>query len=118
MMQSATNDVPRGTFGAWLRARRKAVGLSQDEVGSSMGVSGQSVSNWERDAVLPSDARLSTLARVLGVTHDELFKAANRPPPALADLLHEPMMARLVRLAARLSADDRATLVARLEDVT
>ena len=35
-------------IGAYIAARRKVVGLTQAELGERLGITAQSVSNWER----------------------------------------------------------------------
>ncbi len=35
-------------IGAYIAARRKTVGLTQAELGERLGITAQSVSNWER----------------------------------------------------------------------
>ncbi|HWI62971.1 MAG TPA: helix-turn-helix transcriptional regulator [Symbiobacteriaceae bacterium] len=53
----------------WRRVR----GLSQDEVGHIMGVSGRAVCHWELDETLPSKDQARQLARLLRVNIRELF---------------------------------------------
>lgn len=52
---------------------RRLSGLTQDELGSLLGVSAQAVSKWERSLACPDIMLLPQLAAVLGVTLDELF---------------------------------------------
>ena len=40
-------------IGAYIAARRKAVGLTQAELGERLGITAQSVSNWERGETMP-----------------------------------------------------------------
>ncbi len=39
-------------IGTYIAARRKAVGLTQAELGERLGITAQSVSNWERGVSL------------------------------------------------------------------
>lgn len=55
---------------------RKSVGLSQEQLAEQASVTRQSINNYENAKTLPDSKILSALARVLGVTLDELL----RPP--------------------------------------
>ena len=52
---------------------RKKSGLSQEELASKIGVSRQAVSKWERAEASPDTDNLILLAKVYGVTIDELL---------------------------------------------
>ena len=52
---------------------RKKSGLSQEELASKIGVSRQAVSKWERAEASPDTDNLILLAKVYGVTLDELL---------------------------------------------
>lgn len=52
---------------------REAASLKQTELATQMGVLPTAVSNWENEVALPKARQLPMLARVLGVTIDELF---------------------------------------------
>lgn len=51
---------------------RKQNGLSQEELAEKLGISRQSVSKWERGEASPDTENLIRLARIYGVTLDEL----------------------------------------------
>ena len=55
-----------------IQARRKALGLSQEELAQRMGVSRQSVTKWETGLSAPDLDRLVELADTLGVSLDYL----------------------------------------------
>jgi len=61
------------TIGRRIAALRKEKGLSQMELADAMGISFQSVSNWERGNTMPDISRLPELAGILGVTVDGLL---------------------------------------------
>ena len=61
------------SFAARLRALRLKSGLSQEALARQLGVSAQSVSNWENAANWPEAALILPLARQLGVSADELL---------------------------------------------
>ena len=61
------------TVGGRIARLRKAKNMTQEALAEQMGVSGQAVSKWENDQSCPDISILSRLARVLGVTTDELL---------------------------------------------
>ena len=61
------------SFGAYLRAARDTVSLSQTELARKLTVSKQTISNWESNRYLPPTTRVSRLARVLAVQAGALF---------------------------------------------
>ena len=52
---------------------RKKSGLSQDELASKLGISRQAVSKWERAEASPDTDNLICLAKIYGVSLDELL---------------------------------------------
>lgn len=60
-------------IGSFLQAMRKKAGLSQAEMGERLGVTFQSVSNWERGESLPDTALLVDLARILDTSTDAIL---------------------------------------------
>ena len=59
-----------------IAAARKAAGLTQEALGEKLGVSRQAVSKWETGAADPSTANLLALARLYGVSPEELLHNA------------------------------------------
>ena len=60
-------------IGQRIRDLRKKAGLTQEKLAQELGVTFQAVSKWEKGVNIPDTARLIPLARVLGVTTDELL---------------------------------------------
>ena len=60
------------TFGQRLRRLRTEQGLSREELAVKAGISFNSISNYERDAVWPTIFSASCIADVLGVSLDYL----------------------------------------------
>ena len=56
-----------------IRALRQARGMSQVELARRLGVTKQSVSNWENDNIQPSIEMLQKLAAALSVSTDYLL---------------------------------------------
>ena len=48
--------------------KRKELGLSQEALGSKLGVSRQSIYKWEADSALPEVDKLIALSRLFGVS--------------------------------------------------
>ena len=69
-----------------IQARRKALGLSQEELAQRMGVSRQSVTKWETGLSAPDLDRLVELADTLGVSLDYLL----RDQAEMSDVPAEP----------------------------
>ncbi len=57
-----------------IRERRKELGLSQEELAKRCGVTRQTVNAIENNKYDPTLALAFALARVLGLTVDELFR--------------------------------------------
>lgn len=68
--------------GAAIRAARRAAGLTQEALGSAVGVSGSTVSLWESGSMLPPAARRQQLAQVLGIPAEALRPQRPEPPVA------------------------------------
>ena len=61
-------------LGQQLKAHRKELGISQDELAEKIFVSRQSISNWENNKTYPDIHTLLFLAETFGVSLDELIK--------------------------------------------
>lgn len=61
-------------LGQRLKAHRKELGISQDELAEKIFVSRQSISNWENNKTYPDIHTLLLLAETFGVSLDELIK--------------------------------------------
>lgn len=61
------------SFGERIRSTRIDLGLTQEELGKAVGVSGQAVSKWESMNAMPDPKLLPALADALGTTIDALF---------------------------------------------
>lgn len=104
------------TFHEHLTRRRKALGLSQEELAAKIGVSRQAVSKWETGDVVPDLNRLLALAEALNTSLDALCGREAAEPPAAAapwgaggPAEKAPLAAaRPLRLSGGLPADGRA----------
>ena len=68
------------TIGKRIAFFRKEKGLTQEELASHMGISPQAVSKWENDQTCPDISALPKLARLFGVTVDELLEGREALP--------------------------------------
>ncbi len=89
------------TIGKRIALLRKEKGLTQEELATHMGVSPQAVSKWENDQTCPDISALPKLARLLGVTVDELLEGKTEttavrvlPPEQRRDI--KDMMLRII----------------------
>lgn len=74
------------TVGQRIWVLRKKKNLTQEELANLLSVSGQAVSKWEQDRSCPDILQLPTLAKILGVTVDELLTGE---APDVAEPIHE-----------------------------
>ena len=58
---------------------RKKHNLSQEELAEKIGVSRQAISKWERAEASPDTDNLIILAKIYGVTLDELLQGESEP---------------------------------------
>jgi len=61
-------------LGEALKAHRTSRGMTQEYVAEALGVSRQAVSKWENGTSDPSTANLMALAKLYGLSVDELLK--------------------------------------------
>ena len=72
------------TLGERIQDYRKKGGLSQEALAERLGVSRQAVSKWEVDAAQPELDKVVALAKVFGITTDQLL-LGTEPPRSGAD---------------------------------
>jgi DNA-binding XRE family transcriptional regulator len=66
----------RRSLGEVLKAKRTECKMTQEFVAESLGVSRQAVSKWESGASDPSTSNLCALAKLYGVSVEELLREA------------------------------------------
>ena len=64
------------SLGEALKARRTQRGFTQEYVAEALGVSRQAVSKWKNGSSEPSTANLMALAKLYGLSVDELLHSA------------------------------------------
>jgi DNA-binding transcriptional regulator YiaG len=82
---SVVSDTSATNFASNLKRLRIAKGLSQIHVAEQLGVSGPSVSGWEKGRARPKEDRLSDLADLLGVPVSHLL--VDPQPDMIHDLI-------------------------------
>jgi len=75
------------SFGQNLLSLRKAKGLSQDELGSELNVSRQTVSKWELNDTTPELEKLILLSEYFGMSIDEMVKGSKPEAKSEIDTL-------------------------------
>lgn len=60
-------------FGAKIKAARRALGLTQQQLAQQLGVKNTTISNWEKDLNRPSPDMIEQLCGVLGLAPSALF---------------------------------------------
>lgn len=93
------------TLGERIQSLRKAGGLSQEELGDSLGVARQSVSKWESDATVPELDKLIALSRLFGVTIGELLGLEE---PSKPRAFTEKELSAMVNTVEKLALSDLA----------
>lgn len=68
------------TFGEKLQNLRKRACMSQDALAEKLEVSRQAVSKWERDEAMPETEKVVRIARLFGVSLDELLLDKQEEP--------------------------------------
>ena len=72
------------TIGKRIAALRREKGLKQDDLAQMLEVSPQAVSKWENDQTCPDISLLPKLAKILGVSVDELLSGKQELQPVVA----------------------------------
>jgi len=109
------------TFGAILREKRRATGLSQRKLAESVQVDFSYISKIENNRLPPpSGETIVRLAEAIQVPAEELLAAAKKIPHAVGgEMVGEPSAQRFLRLAStmKLSNTEWETLVGKLKQL-
>ena len=71
----------RRTLGEVLKAHRMRCQMTQEFVAESLGVSRQAVSKWETGTADPSTSNLLALAKLFGISAEELLRSVEQEGP-------------------------------------
>lgn len=72
-----TTGLNKQTFAAFIAAKRKAAGMTQEELARQLYVTHTTVSKWERGLSYPDIALVPEVCRLLGITEHEFFTACD-----------------------------------------
>ena len=103
-----TNKMNKLTFGQRLVQIRKAMGLTQTELGSRIGVSQRIIHHYENKAEYPPTPKLIELAQALNKSVDELLGMENGNAETYQDI--KPTLAKKLRRASQLPSNDLKAL--------
>ena len=92
------------TLGKRIAALRREKGLKQDDLAQMLEVSPQAVSKWENDQTCPDISLLPGLARILGISVDELLSGKQELEP-LVTLVPEEQRKDIKDLMLRIVID-------------
>ena len=96
------------TLGKRIAYLRKDKELKQDELAEKLGISPQAVSKWENDQTCPDITLLPELAKILGVTVDELLSGKSEPTVKLVpETERKDMKDMLIRIVLTSADGDR-----------
>lgn len=100
------------SFGMVLRKARKNRGVTQIQLAEKLGVTQATVARYEKGIMTPEVRRITQIAKVLGVSVQELFEEkAVRPLPPAARAHGNSRKARMQELFEKLPpADQKAIL--------
>ena len=96
------------TIGENIAAFRKEKQLTQEELAEKMAVTPQAVSKWECDSSYPDVTVMQQLARILGVTVDEILNG-RQEFPVLKQAEPEKIDRRILNI--QVNTDDNTTSV-------
>ena len=71
-------------IGNYISEKRKAAGLTQEQLAEKLGKSGKAVSKWERGVCLPDVSVYTELCDILGITLNEFFAGEDIKPAEVA----------------------------------
>ena len=86
-------------FGAFVAERRRALGLTQEELAGRIAVTNKAISRWETGLGFPDIGTIEPLADALGVTIVELMKSEKIPAEALTPEAADEAIAGAVGIA-------------------
>ena len=80
-------------MGAFLQALRREKGLTQEQLGETLHISGKTISRWETGAYMPPVEMLLALSELYGVSMNELVSGARIKPEELPEKAEENLAA-------------------------
>lgn len=81
-----------------IRQKRKASGLSQEQLAEQMGVSRQAVTKWESGQSAPSTENLIRLSKLLNTTVEQLTDVQPKPQESASPIQSDDIAAQMLDL--------------------
>lgn len=96
------------TLGSRIAELRRKKNMTQEDLANALGVTPQAVSKWENDLSCPDITLLPQLARLFGVTTDELLGNQSQPETALLpEEERKPIKDMILRVVVNSKAGDK-----------
>jgi transcriptional regulator with XRE-family HTH domain len=95
------------TLGRRIARARKAAGMTQDKVAEKLGLTKGAVSQWENDTTTPDLGYFIEFCKAVNASADEVLLARRQ----------DPLLAQLIHIYTRLSADGRDLVLLRANRV-
>ena len=95
------------TIGSRIAALRRKKNMTQEELAAALGVTPQAVSKWENDLSCPDITLLPQLAKLLGVSVDELLGSAVPETQLLPAESRKPINEMLLRIYVNSKEGDK-----------
>lgn len=93
-------------IGENIAALRRKAGLTQEELSEKMCVTAQAVSKWENDLSCPDIETIRSMAKLFGVTVDELLNGPKNVPELKSDE-PEKVAKRILHMQVNTGADTK-----------
>ena len=87
--------------GKMIAERRRARGLTQDELGAMLGISGKAVSKWERELSKPCEEHAERLCQLIGLAVEVKTKRSENIAPTFWSVMKNEWL-RILAVGAML----------------
>ena len=114
-------EVMHMTTGQLIKAARRKAGMTQEELGKKIGVSGSSIAQWENDLRNPKLDTLQRIAAALGVPVQDLisdWEAVDKEEFKRVFIYGEGIKDRIDAALDRLNDEGQAKAAERVEELT
>lgn len=95
------------TIGNRIAMKRRQRGMSQEILAEKLGVSSQAVSKWENDISCPDISLLPDLAKLLGISVDQLLTGKNDEVQMLQETQRKPLDQLTMRVYVESAEGDK-----------
>lgn len=99
------------SLGKRIHEKRKALGMTQEQLAERLSVTGQAVSKWESDISCPDITTLAPLADILGLSVDELLRGQQKPEGVmLAESTGKSINDMMMKILIKVSDEDNVNI--------